>query len=124
MLFAIPALTLAGIPPTAGFVAKLALLQAGVGAGVGRGRSPPVVIVSPACSRSYALARVWVRVFWGEPEAPLPDPDPDDELVVGTARDVGADVRGHARRWSRSAWLIAVFAGPAGRGHDAGRAPT
>ena len=31
VLFAIPALTLAGLPPTAGFVAKLQLLQAGAG---------------------------------------------------------------------------------------------
>ena len=85
VLFAIPALTLAGIPPTAGFVAKLALLQAGAVAGIAPAVVAGVVVLASLLTL-YALTRVWIRVFWGEPQPPLPDRDPADEVVVGTAR--------------------------------------
>ncbi|MFR9805762.1 Na+/H+ antiporter subunit D [Pseudonocardia sp. RS010] len=85
VLFAIPALTLAGLPPTAGFVAKLTLLQAGVAAGTGTAVVAGVVVLASLLTL-YAMTRIWVRVFWGEPREALPDPDPSDELVVGTAR--------------------------------------
>ncbi|WP_214368475.1 Na+/H+ antiporter subunit D [Pseudonocardia sp. H11422] len=85
VLFAVPALTLAGIPPTSGFVAKLALLQAGAGAGSEASLVAGVVIVASLLTL-YAMVRVWVRVFWGAEKPPLPDPDPTDELIVGTAR--------------------------------------
>jgi len=93
VLFAVPALTLAGLPPTSGFVAKLALLQAGAGAGVATSAVAGVVILSSLLTL-YALTRVWVRVFWGEPRPPLPDPDPTDDLVVGYRVDTEADDRG------------------------------
>lgn len=85
VLFGIAALTLAGIPPTAGFVAKLALLRAGAG----QGGWPAIVagvVVLASLLTLYALTRVWTRVFWGEPRPALPDADPHDEVVVGTAR--------------------------------------
>ena len=100
VLFAIPALTLAGIPPTSGFVAKLALLEAGAGAGVA-GSVVAGVVVLASLLTLYAMARVWVRVFWGPPKEPLPDPDPTDELVVGTART-------SAPMYVASAGLVAV----------------
>src|SRR5689334_15914201 len=64
VLFAIPALTLAGLPPTAGFVAKLQLLQAGAAAGPGPTAAAGVVVVATLLTL-YAVARVWVRAFWG-----------------------------------------------------------
>ncbi len=85
VLYAIAALTLAGVPPTAGFVAKFALLRAGAAAGPWPLAVAGVVIVASLLTL-WALARVWVRVFWGVPRPPLPDDDPDDEVVVGTAR--------------------------------------
>ncbi|MDA3625783.1 Na+/H+ antiporter subunit D [Saccharopolyspora sp. WRP15-2] len=85
VLFALPALSLAGVPPFSGFVAKLALLQAGVGAATW----PAYVVTGGAVLTSlltlYAMARVWTRAFWGQVKAPEQDPDPTDELVVGTA---------------------------------------
>ena len=112
VLFAVPALTLAGIPPTAGFVAKLALLQAGAAADAGPG---PVVgaavVVLASLLTLYALVRVWVRVFWGEPKPAVPDQDPTDEVTVGTARTP-------APMFAATAGLVAVslaiaaFAGP------------
>ncbi|MGE3285008.1 MAG: Na+/H+ antiporter subunit D [Pseudonocardia sp.] len=84
VLFAVPALTLAGLPPTAGFVAKLALLRAGAQAGPWAVAGAGVVMVASLLTL-YALVRVWTRVFWGAPKPALPDEDPGDELVVGTA---------------------------------------
>ena len=110
VLFAIPALTLAGIPPTSGFVAKLALLEAGAGAGVA-GSVAAGVIVLASLLTLYAMARVWVRVFWGKPKEPLPDPDPGDELVVGTARTSAPMFVASAALVGVSV-LIAVAAGP------------
>ena len=59
----------------------------------------------------YALTRMWVRVFWGDPRPAVDDPDPDDELEVGTARTPWP-------MYAATAGLvvvslsIAVFAGP------------
>lgn len=109
-LYAVAALTLAGVPPTAGFVAKLALLQAGVAAGPWTTAVAGVVVIASLLTL-YALARVWVRVFWGEPVAPLPDDDPDDEVVVGTARTPKPMYAATAGLVAVSL-AIAVFAGP------------
>jgi multicomponent Na+:H+ antiporter subunit D len=110
ILFAVPAMTLAGVPPTAGFVAKLALLQAGAGSGVAAQAVAGVVVVASLLTL-YALVRVWVRVFWGEPQPPVPDTDPTDEVLVGTARS-------SVPMYAATAGLvvvslaIAAFAGP------------
>ncbi|MGH3978409.1 MAG: proton-conducting transporter membrane subunit [Pseudonocardiaceae bacterium] len=111
VLFAVPALTLAGIPPTSGFVAKLALLQTGAGVGTVSARVVAGVVVVTSLLTLYAMARVWTRVFWGRPRPPLPDPDPTDELVVGTgstSRPMLAATAGLAA----VSVAIAVAAGP------------
>ncbi|WP_308257589.1 Na+/H+ antiporter subunit D [Pseudonocardia lacus] len=110
VLFAIPAMTLAGLPPTAGFVAKLALLEAGVGVGNAAVAVAAVVMVASLLTL-VALVRVWVRVFWGEPRPPLPDDDPDDEVVVGTAATAAPMYAATAGLVAVSL-AIAVFAGP------------
>jgi len=63
-LFGIPALSLAGIPPFSGFVAKLGLLRAGFDDGFG-----VLVAVGLACSllTLVSMAKIWLSVFWGEP---------------------------------------------------------
>jgi len=110
VLFAIPALTLAGIPPTSGFVAKLSLLQAGAGADVSTAMVAGVLVAASLLTL-YAMARVWVRVFWGKSQPPQPDPDPDDELVVGTASTPKPMIAAAASLAAVSV-LIAVAAGP------------
>jgi multicomponent Na+:H+ antiporter subunit D len=110
VLFAVPALTLAGIPPTSGFIAKLSLLQAGAGAGVATAVVAGVVVATSLLTL-YAMARVWVRVFWGSSQPPQPDPDPDDELVVGTA-SIPKPMVAAAASLAAVSVLIAVAAGP------------
>lgn len=61
LLFLIPALSLAGIPPFSGFFAKLALVQAGL-----QGEDYAIVAVALAVSLLTLLSmmRVWMEIFW------------------------------------------------------------
>jgi multicomponent Na+:H+ antiporter subunit D len=68
VLFLLPALSLAGVPPFSGFVAKLALVDAGLG-----GEAWLIVAVSLLASvlTLVSMTKIWAGVFWGEPdEAP------------------------------------------------------
>ena len=67
VLFALPALSIAGIPPFSGFVGKFALVSAGIDA-----EDWLIVGVSLAVSllTVYVMVRIWSDVFWGEPEDP------------------------------------------------------
>ncbi len=64
LLFLPLALSLAGIPPFSGFVAKLALIQEGVA--LGRGW---IVGVSLAVGllTLFSMTKIWGAAFWGEP---------------------------------------------------------
>jgi multicomponent Na+:H+ antiporter subunit D len=63
VLFALPALSLAGLPPFSGFVAKLALVDAGVAAG-----DYVIVVVSLVASilTLLSMTKIWIGAFWGE----------------------------------------------------------
>lgn len=63
-LFVVPALSLAGLPPFSGFVAKLALVQAGLDAG-----RPVIVGVCLAVSllTLFSMSKIWAGPFWGAP---------------------------------------------------------
>jgi multicomponent Na+:H+ antiporter subunit D len=65
ILFLLPALSLAGLPPFSGFVAKLALVQAGLDASahVAVGISLLVSVLT-----LFSMTKIWGGVFWGEPE--------------------------------------------------------
>jgi multicomponent Na+:H+ antiporter subunit D len=67
VLFIPTALSLAGLPPFSGFVAKLALVEAGIDAG-----SWAIVAVSLVASllTLVSMAKIWAGAFWGEPEGP------------------------------------------------------
>jgi multicomponent Na+:H+ antiporter subunit D len=61
-LFALPALSLAGLPPFSGFVAKLALVEAGLDAG----RSVVVgVSLLVSLLTLFSMTKIWAGVFWG-----------------------------------------------------------
>ncbi|GAA2424207.1 Na+/H+ antiporter subunit D [Streptomyces macrosporus] len=69
-LFLVAALSLSGIPPLSGFVAKLVLLRAGVE----QGGAAALTLVAAALLTSlltlYAMAKVWRAVFAAGPERP------------------------------------------------------
>ncbi len=111
VLFAVPALTLAGVPPFSGFIAKLALLQAGVNAGTWAAYVVTGGAVLTSLLTLYAMARVWTRAFWGQVKAPEGDPDPEDELVVGTGTTSKPMVLATGVLVGASV-MIAVLAGP------------
>ncbi len=69
-LFAVPALGLAGLPPFSGFVAKLALVDAGIAE-----VATPIVVVSLVGSvlTLLSMAKIWLGVFWGAPATQLAD---------------------------------------------------
>ncbi|MGY1709387.1 Na+/H+ antiporter subunit D [Geodermatophilus sp. SYSU D00758] len=122
VLYLVPALNLAGIPPLSGFLGKLGLLQAGVAAG---GVLPGLLVaggVVTSLLTLLAVARVWTRSFWRPVSQDIgadtaraaaaaddsradsgPDPDvpgPDDEPAAGGASSSGL---GTTRAGSRAA---------------------
>lgn len=68
VLFLLPALSLAGLPPLSGFFAKLGLVKAGLAQGQGL-----LVFVSLAVSLMtlYSMTKVWNEAFWKESPAQL-----------------------------------------------------
>jgi multicomponent Na+:H+ antiporter subunit D len=85
VLFFVPALNLAGIPPFSGFLGKFGLLQAGVDDGgvlawllVGGG-------VLTSLLTLYAISRVWALAFWRTPHPDMTGVDP-----AGTGPDRAA----------------------------------
>jgi multicomponent Na+:H+ antiporter subunit D len=66
ILFLIPALSLAGIPPLSGFWAKFALVRAGL-------ESAEYAIVATALGVSlltlFSMTKIWAEVFWKKSEA-------------------------------------------------------
>jgi multicomponent Na+:H+ antiporter subunit D len=103
--FLIPALSLGGIPPFAGFVAKLSLVEAGLA-------SEAWIIVGVALFASIltivSMTKIWAGVFWGEPDEAPPIPGaldvdrlrPPGLMTAATLATVGITL------------AIAVFAGP------------
>jgi multicomponent Na+:H+ antiporter subunit D len=86
VLYLVPALSLAGIPPFSGFVAKLGLFQAGLGDGGGLAVTAVVAGTVTSLLTLYAVGRVWVEVFWGEVAEVVADSDRYDSVDVGVAR--------------------------------------
>jgi multicomponent Na+:H+ antiporter subunit D len=74
VLFFVPAMNLAGIPPLSGFIGKLGLLQAGVAQGGAAAYTLVAGGVVTSLLTLLAVARVWTRAFWRSPnQAPAED---------------------------------------------------
>lgn len=74
VLFLIPALSLAGVPPLSGFWAKIVLIQAGL-------QTEQYLIVAVALAvgglTMYSMTKIWMQGFWEplpEGHPPLPSP--------------------------------------------------
>ncbi|MQA62831.1 MAG: Na+/H+ antiporter subunit D [Actinophytocola sp.] len=85
VVFAVPALSLAGIPPLSGFIAKITLLQGGVEADSVTAYAVAFGAIATSLLTLYAMARIWVMAFWGEPPERAPD-KPDAVETAGSAR--------------------------------------
>jgi multicomponent Na+:H+ antiporter subunit D len=85
MLFLLAALSLAGIPPLAGFWAKLALIRAGLAEG-------QYLIVAIAIGTSvltlFSMVKIWNEVFWKKPkpEYHLPPNEPNEAKLLHPVR--------------------------------------
>jgi multicomponent Na+:H+ antiporter subunit D len=108
VLYFVPAMNLAGIPPFSGFIGKLGLLEAGVADG---GWLPVVLVAGGAVTSLLtllAISRVWNRAFW-RPPAQAPADDTNDAAAedAGPEYVTGGDPAAEAG------------AGPAGEDDDA-----
>ncbi|MGY1615282.1 Na+/H+ antiporter subunit D [Geodermatophilus sp. SYSU D00691] len=106
VLFFVPAMNLAGIPPLSGFIGKVGLLQAGVA----EGGALAITLVAGGVVASLltlvAIARVWTRAFWRPLAGPQDDADRDgpgreDGAVAGGSRASGAGDGGELTAWER-----------------------
>ncbi|MEM7340096.1 MAG: proton-conducting transporter membrane subunit [Actinomycetota bacterium] len=71
-LFIVPAMSLAGLPPFSGFVAKLGVISAGIEA-----ESTAVVVAALVAGALtlLSMSKIWIGVFWGtDPDGPNPEP--------------------------------------------------
>jgi len=95
VLFFVPAMNLAGIPPLSGFIGKLGLLAAGVEVGTPLAWALVAGSVVTSLLTLYAIAKVWNRAFWGTPvlgpHAPHDESEGESDgrlpgvMVAGTA---------------------------------------
>lgn len=93
LLFLIPALSLAGIPPLSGFFAKLSLVQAGLSS-----QQYLIVAVSLAVSllTLFSMTKIWNEVFW----------KPEPETVSGDDNLSSGSTTGVRTRWLT--WLVPI----------------
>ena len=105
VLFAVPALSLAGLPPFSGFLAKFALADAGLAEGqwVVVGASLVVGLLT-----MFSMTKIWSGVFWGEPEREPTRPMPTDPGRLGAP--VGMIVP--TAVLALASISVSVFAGP------------
>ncbi len=83
VLFLVPALSLIGLPPFSGFVAKFALVDA---ASARSAYAVMAVALVVSLLTMYSLMKIWISVFWSpatEPLAEPPDSPVDGEPLGG-----------------------------------------
>lgn len=97
VLYFIPAMNLAGIPPFSGFLGKLGLLQAGVANGTPLAYALVLGGVAASLLTLLVMARVWNRVFWRS-TSDAEDPDP---VLLATAPDAAGTPSMRALRTSK-----------------------
>ncbi|MBP2412520.1 multicomponent Na+:H+ antiporter subunit D [Arthrobacter stackebrandtii] len=97
VLYFVPAMNLAGIPPFSGFLGKLGLLQAGVEDGSPMAYALVVGGVVASLLTLLVMARVWNRVFWRS-TADAENPDP---VLLATAPDASGAPSMRALRTSK-----------------------
>lgn len=85
IMFFIPAMSLAGIPPLSGFLGKVGLLQAGVDAGTPLAWTLVAGGVVTSLLTLYAVVKAWNKAFWQGAPAELPTAPLPRGMVGATA---------------------------------------
>ncbi|MEV4420838.1 Na+/H+ antiporter subunit D, partial [Patulibacter sp. NPDC049589] len=100
ILFFLPAMNLAGIPPFSGFIGKLALIEGGAQDGSWLAWTLVGGSVATSLLTLYAVGKAWSRVFWRSPRVAMPaiagPAASGGGARVATARTGADDARGAA----------------------------
>ncbi|MBE1514681.1 Na+/H+ antiporter subunit D [Nesterenkonia halotolerans] len=118
LLFFVPAMNLAGIPPFSGFIGKLGMLQGGIAENTWITWTLVFASVLTSLLTLMAVARIWTRGFWRKPEDA--DEAPERQLMSKTLAHARAANKRHLpmSMVAPTAALVAmslaftVFAGP------------
>ncbi len=94
VMFFVPAMNLAGIPPFSGFLGKLALAQAGIAAGDWLAILAVAASIATSLLTLYAIAKVWNRAFW----QPAEDADDDESSAAGSMHGRGVGLQAVAEK--------------------------
>ncbi|CAM4142087.1 Na+/H+ antiporter subunit D [Helcobacillus massiliensis] len=94
ILFFIPAMNLAGIPPFSGFIGKVGLIRAGIQSDTWLSWTLVAVSVIASLLTLYAIAKVWNRAFWqsAPPEVLKQNPDIPEAPYAATAALVAVTI--------------------------------
>lgn len=83
VLFFVPAMNLAGIPPLSGFIGKLGLMRAGIEAGGGWAWALVAGSAATSLLTLYVMAKVWNLAFWRD----APPGAEEEGVVLESAED-------------------------------------
>jgi multicomponent Na+:H+ antiporter subunit D len=111
-LFLVGAMSLAGVPPFSGFIAKLALIEAGLEIGQGL-----IIAVALAVSllTLYSMLKIWNEAFWKPAPAAIgPGPIPAEAAVPapGAGRRLGPLLVGPIVALVACSVALTIWAGP------------
>jgi multicomponent Na+:H+ antiporter subunit D len=138
ILFFVPAMNLAGIPPLSGFLGKVGLLEAGVQQGTTLTYILVVGGVVTSLLTLYALVKAWNKAFWQTPSEVRPPVHLPIGMVAPTAALIGVGLlltfaagplygytdRAAASLEARTPYIYAVLPdGQRGEGKSADAAP-
>jgi multicomponent Na+:H+ antiporter subunit D len=98
------ALSLAGLPPFSGFVAKLSLITAAIDANQ---IAAAVVVIVVSLITLLSMLKIWAGTFWGTPK---PRKDVDDDGDDSTVASSGAKSSVAVATWPRSRIGIGLIA--------------
>ncbi|WP_454041792.1 Na+/H+ antiporter subunit D [Cellulosimicrobium sp. Marseille-Q8652] len=85
ILFFVPAMNLAGIPPLSGFLGKLGLLEEGIAQGTPLTWALVVGSVVTSLLTLYAIVKAWNKAFWQTPPVEIPEGVTMPRGMVGPA---------------------------------------
>lgn len=82
VIFFIPAMNLAGVPPFSGFIGKVGLIQGGIANGTYLAWILVFLSVAVSLLTLYAIAKVWNRAFWQEASEEIAQNPPHTPLLM------------------------------------------